>query len=388
MSDGRTVLRGADLFVAIYGRPPQGCWAAPGRVNLIGEYTDLAAGHVLPLAIPQVTRAWAAARTDRRIRAWSVQERAAPVELTLDGRDPLSGWAAYPLGVARALEAGGHRIGGADLMVDSDVPVGAGLSSSAALECSIALALCSLFGVELTPMATACAAQKAENDYVGVPCGIMDQAASMCCASGHALLLDTRDLQMTQVPCAPEEMGMTLVIVGTGVKHDLVNSAYPERKKACQDAARLLGVEALRDIAPSEMGTALERLAGAGDEVLVRRARHVLTEEQRVLEAARYLQAGDMAAVGPVLLAGHESMRHDFEASCPELDVAVAAATGAGAYGARVTGAGFGGSVIALAPVGSVEAMKEAVEAAFRHRRWAAPRLTRVTPSSGARRES
>jgi galactokinase len=351
----------------------------------MGEYTDLAGGHVLPIAIPQVTKVWAAERSDRHLRVWSSKEGGAPVELVLDGPESPSGWSAYPLAVARALEAAGHHIGGADLLVDSDVPVGAGLSSSAALECSVAMALCSLFAIELAPMAVARVAQVAENDFVGMPCGIMDQAASMCCTAGHALLLDTRDLQVAQVPCALEELGMTWVIVDTGVKHDLVDSAYRERKASVEESARLLGVQALRDVPGDEVSAALEQLARSGDEVLVRRARHLLSEEQRVLEVAGYLRSGEPAAIGPVLLAGHRSLRDDFEVSCPELDMAVAAATEAGSYGARLTGAGFGGSVIALAPVGAVHAVEDAVQAAFQQRGWAPPQVSTVVPSGGAR---
>jgi galactokinase len=376
-------------FAETYGRPPEGCWAAPGRVNIIGEYTDLTGGFVLPIAIPQVTRVSAAKRADRRLSVRSLQERsgAGPVDLDLGGTHQPKGWAAYPVAVARALEASGHRIGGADLLIDSNVPIGAGLSSSAALECGVAMALCALFEVELAPMTLALIAQRAENEFVGVPCGVMDQVASMCCKTGHALLLDTRSLHTRQVPFDLSAAGFALVVIDTGVKHEVGKSAYGDRRASCEAAAQLLGVAALRDVPTEEVANALGRLTELGDEVLVRRARHVLTEQARVLGVVGHLEAGDLEAIGPLLVDGHRSLRDDFDVSCAELDTVVDVSTASGALGARLTGAGFGGSAIVLVRQEAVTAVETAVLAAFDERGFARPACFSVVPSQGARRE-
>jgi galactokinase len=379
----------SNQFFENFGRPAESCWAAPGRVNLIGEYTDLNDGFVLPMAIPQVTRVAAALRGDRHLRVRSLQGgESSGFEADLDSDEGQEGWGAYPLAVARALEASGVRLVGADMLIDSEVPMGAGLSSSAALECSVALALCALSRTELLPMETARIAQRAENEYVGVPCGIMDQAASMCCTAGHVLFLDTRSLATSQVPLDLKTAGLALLVVDSRVKHGLGDSAYAERRKSCQDAARLLGVPALRDVPGSQASAALGRLAELGDDVIVRRARHVLSEQARVLEVVHHLEAGEPEAIGPVLLAGHRSLRDDFEVSCPELDTIVAAATEAGALGARLTGAGFGGSAIVLVREGAVDAVEAAVMAAFAGCGFAPPACFRVEASPGARRET
>lgn len=357
-------------------------------MNIIGEYTDLTEGHVLPVAIPQVTRVWAAGRTDGQLGLHSLQEpAAAPVEVPIDGADKPAGWVAYPLAVARSLRAAGHAIGGADILVDSQVPVGAGLSSSAALECSVVLGLCGLHGVHMSEMSMAIAAQRAENEFVGVPCGIMDQAASMCSKAGHALLLDTRQLDIEQVPFDLQGHNLSLVVVNTGVKHDLVGSAYADRRRSCLDAARLLGVRALRDVPAPDVDEALGTLRQKGTPELARCARHVLTEEARVLEVAALLKAGRTLEVGPVMNAGHRSLRDDFAVSCAELDTVVEAAVGAGALGARLTGAGFGGSAIVLCLDRDVPSVTAAVTGAFANQGWAPPEVFEVSPSQGARRE-
>jgi len=381
-------------FWETFGRPAEGCWAAPGRVNLIGEYTDVNEGFVLPFATPMLTRVLAARRPDRVLAVRSLQEksedepRGAQHELALDGGGGHPrGWLAYPLAVARALEASGYQVVGADLLIDSDVPVGAGLSSSAALECSVAMALCALSGLELEPMATALIAQRAENEFVGVPCGIMDQAASMCSQAGHALLLDTRDLQVRQVPFDPEAAALSIVVVDTRVKHGLTGSAYADRRQSCEQAAKALGVRALRDIPLDRTDEALQRLARTGDEVLVKRARHVLSEEARVLEVAAQLGAGDLRSVGPLLFAGHRSLRDDFEVSSVELDAVVEVAGSSGALGARLTGAGFGGSALALIASDRVKGFQRSVVAEFGARGFTPPAFSVTAPSEGARRQ-
>ena len=254
----------------------------------------------------------------------------------------------------------GADIGGLDLHVDSDVPIGAGLSSSAALECSVALALRDLYGLSLSRQDLASLAQRAENDFVGVPTGIMDQTASMRCQVGHALFLDTRSLEVRQVPFKLEPSGLTLFVVNTGVKHALGNSAYAERRRDCLRAADEIGVPALRDIDPEKMDAAL---AGISDEDRERRARHIFSEQARVLEVVRLLEAGRPVEVGPVLTAGHRSLRYDFEVSCAELDTVVDVAVANGAFGARMTGGGFGGSALVLLELGAVDSVTRLLRA-------------------------
>jgi galactokinase len=377
-------------FERTFGRAPEVAWSAPGRVNLIGEYTDLNESFVLPVAIPRTTRALVAGRPDRalvmRSRHQDQAEGSAPVTVQLDDPALPGGWAAYPAAVAMALEASGRPVLGADLLIDSDVPVGAGLSSSAALECSVAAALCSLAGLEMAPMDLALVARRAENDFVGVPCGIMDQAASMCCQEDHALLLDTRSLEVQQVPFDLSAAGLGLLVVDTRVKHELAASAYSRRWEACQLAARTLGVRALRDVPADQAESSLSSLAGVWDGEVLKRARHVLTEQARVLRVVEVLRAGDPVAIGAELFAGHASLRDDFEVSCAELDAVVGTAGAAGALGARMTGAGFGGSAIVLAEQDRLGAIESAVQASFDDLGFAPPHCFPVTASAGAHR--
>ncbi len=360
-------------FADLFGVEPDGTWSAPGRVNLVGEYTDYNEGFVLPTALPLAARATAARRTDGVIKVASAQgERAEPVEARIADLRPgaAGGWSSYVLGVAWALADAGHTVAGADLYIDSDVPIGAGLSSSAALECATALALAELSEIDLDRTALARLAQRAENEFVGVPCGVLDQMASLLCVPGHALLLDTRSLEMRQVPFDLESAGLALLVVDTRVGHDLGNSGYTDRRRACERAASVLGVAALRDVGPDDLREALGRLA---DPELVRRVRHVVTEDARVLDAARLLDEGRVAEIGPILNAAHASIRDDFESSCAELDAAVEAAIGAGALGARMIGGGFGGSAIALVGADATASIALAVEARFTAAGWRAP---------------
>jgi galactokinase len=385
---------GADDLAADYqrtfGRPPEVAWSAPGRVNLIGEYMDLNESFVLPIAIPRRTRAMAAPRQDRALVMRSVQQDGggSPALVVVPLDDPVvpSGWTAYPAAVALALAASGRPVPGADMLIDSDVPVGAGLSSSAALECAVAGALCTLAGLDLPPMDLALLARRAENDFVGVPCGIMDQAASMCCQDAHALLLDTRSLDVQQVPLDLGAAGLGLLVVDTRVKHELGDSAYSRRWEACQLAARTLGVRALRDVPAHQVQSSLSSLGGVWDGEVLKRARHVLTEQARVLHVVEVLRAGDPAAMGPDLFAGHASLRDDFEVSCAELDAVVEAAGAAGALGARMTGAGFGGSAIVLGEQGRLGAIESAVRGSFCDFGFAPPHCFPVSASAGARR--
>ncbi|RST22144.1 galactokinase [Streptomyces sp. WAC04770] len=376
-------------FTTLYGAEPHGVWAAPGRVNLIGEYTDFNDGFVMPLALPHTARAAVAPRTDGVLRLYSTDVPGGVVSLRVDELAPHSGhgWAAYPAGVVWALRAAGHPVTGADIALTSTVPTGAGLSSSAALETVTALALNDLFHLGLSGPELAVVGRRAENDFVGVPCGIMDQMASACCTEGHALHLDTRDLTLRQVPFDLAAQGLTLLVVDTRVKHALGDGAYAERRAGCEEGARLLGIPTLRDLPYGDLPAALATLAGAGaDESVVRYVRHVVTDNQRVEQVIALLDAGEVRAAGPVLNEGHRSLRDDLRVSCPELDLAVAAAQEAGALGARMTGGGFGGSAIVLAEAAEADAVAGAVTKAFAAAGHAAPGIFAAVPSAGARR--
>ncbi|TDC69501.1 galactokinase [Streptomyces hainanensis] len=362
-----------------------GRWAAPGRVNLIGEHTDYNEGFVMPFALPHTTGATAARRADRVLRLSSAQIDGAPIEVSLDGLAPGSvpGWAAYPAGVAWELERAGHRLAGAELSFDSNVPTGAGLSSSAALEVVTALALNDLNDLGLTPEALARLSQRAENDFVGMPCGILDQMASASCAAGHVLFLDTRDLSRRQVPFDMASEGLRLLVVDTQVKHSHADGAYATRRAECETGAATLGVPFLRDVAYDDLDAALSRLP---DPAIRRRVKHIVTENRRVERVIDLLDAGRAREIGPLLTEGHASLRDDFEVSCPELDLVVSTAVAEGALGARMTGGGFGGSAIVLVEEEAVDAVAKAVKDAFATSGYRAPRTFEATPSEGARR--
>ncbi|MBP6995990.1 MAG: galactokinase [Phycicoccus sp.] len=380
------------LFRRTYGSDPVGVWSAPGRVNLIGEHVDYNAGLVLPMAIPRRTWAAAAPRADGVLRIHSatvgdtVQVEVAGISPTVPG-----GWAAYVAGVLWALRENGNDVGGLDIVIYSDVPTGAGLSSSAALECAVAAAVGDLMGLGLldspsgrAELAAACV--RAENEIALAPTGGMDQAASMLGRAGHALLLDCRDGSTEQVPLSLTASGVEQVILVTDTRahHALVDGQYAMRRSACERAAALLGVGSLREIPLGELADALDRLP---DDELRRRTRHVVTEIDRVVACVGALRSGDLAEVGRLFDASHASLRDDFEVSCAELDVSVEAARSAGALGARMTGGGFGGSSIALVPVVAVGAVQAAIAAAFAAQGWAAPASFTVTPADGARRD-
>ncbi|MFI7363179.1 galactokinase [Streptomyces sp. NPDC050149] len=376
-------------FTELYGSAPEGVWAAPGRVNLIGEYTDFNDGFVMPLALPHTARAAVARRTDGELRLHSTDVPGGVVQLRVDELAPHSGhgWAAYPAGVVWALREAGHVITGADIQLSSTVPTGAGLSSSAALEVVTGLALNDLFGLGLTAAELAVLAQRAENAFVGVPCGVMDQMASACCTEGHALHLDTRDLTQRQVPFDLAAQGLRLLVVDTRVKHALGDGAYAERRAGCEEGARLLGIRTLRELPYAELGTALDTLAASGaDESVVRYVRHVVGDNQRVEQVIALLDAGEVRAAGPVLTAGHVSLRDDLRVSCVELDLVVETANAAGALGARMTGGGFGGSAIVLVEEAQEDTVTKSVQEAFAAAGYAAPGVFPAVPSVGARR--
>ncbi|MFE7563286.1 galactokinase [Kitasatospora sp. NPDC057500] len=376
----------ASTFEELYGHAPEGVWAAPGRVNLIGEHTDYNDGFVLPIAIPQAVRAYVRRRDDGVLRLASTRVPGAAVELDVTGLAPggVAGWAAYPAAVVWTLRRAGHGVGGADVLLDSDVPGGAGLSSSAALECAVAAAYNDLYELKLEAGELALIAQRAENEFVGVPCGIMDQMASMVCRAGAALYLDTRDLSARYVPLDLAGAGLTLLVLDTRVQHDLADGAYAALRAGCERAAALLGLSALRDLAPADLPAAFARLPAD----LVPLVRHVVTENDRVVRALDELEHHGPAALGPILTAGHASLRDDYRTSCPETDLAADTAVAAGALGARMTGGGFGGSVIALTETAKAQAVADAVVDAFAKAGYAEPDVYRAVPAEGARRES
>ncbi|MEU1402116.1 galactokinase [Streptomyces sp. NPDC005728] len=374
-----------ERFAELYGAEPEGVWAAPGRVNLIGEHTDYNDGFVMPFALPHRATAAVSRRTDGVLRLHSADAEGPVVELSLDALAPQSdeNWTAYPAGVVWALREAGHAITGADVHLASTVPTGAGLSSSAALEVVVALALNDLYDLGLQRWQLARLCQRAENVYVGAPTGIMDQTASACCESGHALFLDTRDLSQQQIPFDLAAEGLRLLVVDTQVKHAHSGGEYGKRRAGCEKGAALLGVDALRDIAYADLDAALARL---GDEDEVRRlVRHVVTEDQRVERVVALLRAGETRSIGPVLTEGHASLRDDFRISCPELDLVVDTALANGALGARMTGGGFGGSAIVLAEATDVDTLTKAAEEAFAAAGFTAPRVFEAVPSAGAR---
>ncbi|HEV7624424.1 MAG TPA: galactokinase [Amnibacterium sp.] len=369
------------------GGDPDGLWRAPGRVNLIGEHTDYNDGYVLPFAIDRASRVAVALRADRRVRIASTFEGGDPVETTLDeiAERRFSGWSAYPFGVVWAFGEAGSDLAagrGFDLAVDSDVPVGAGLSSSAAIEMATAVALNDLWAVGADRAALARIGRRAENVAVGAPTGIMDQAASVFGEADSAVFLDCRSLEVEQVPLGFAAAGLALLVVDTKVEHAHATGGYRDRREACERAASELGVPALRDVAVDDLPDAQRLL----DPVTFRRVKHIVTEDARVLQSVAALKVHDTMAFGALMYESHVSMRDDFEISVPELDTVVEVARERGAIGARMTGGGFGGSAIALLPADDADALADAVRAAFAERGHRAPAAFRVIPAAGAGR--
>ncbi|GAA4177186.1 galactokinase [Gryllotalpicola koreensis] len=374
---------------------PAGIWSAPGRVNLIGEHTDYNEGFVLPFAIDRRTFAALALRDDDVVRVSSgesdetVEVRladAAEGPAVLDGVSGDARWAAYPLGVVWALGQLGADLAGLpgfDVHFDSDVPIGAGLSSSAAIEGALAVALNEVWrlGFDGSRLVDVC--HRAENDFVGAPTGILDQSASLLSREGSALFLDCRDGSSEPVDLGLQASDLAILVIDTKVKHEHVSGGYAERRAACETAARELGVRALRDVSWPQLLAARDTLDG----IVYRRARHVVTEDQRVLDTVAALRAQDYAAVGDLMFASHRSMRDDFEISTPELDLAVEISLNYGAIGARMTGGGFGGSVIALTPVSAITQVQVAIDGAFAEHGYTGPEMFLVWPSQGAHRE-
>lgn len=374
----------ARLFSTHFGQAPDGVWAAPGRVNLIGEHTDYNEGFVLPFAIDRTARVAVRTRTDRTARLISTFGGLGQVTADLDrlSADTMEGWTAYPLGVVWALQQSGVDVPGFDLYLDSTVPTGAGLSSSAAIECAVSLALDELTGAGLSRSELVLVGQRAENEVVGAPTGILDQSASLLAAEGHAVFLDCRSQRSELVPLDLAADGLVVLVVDTKVSHAHATGGYAARRASCELGAEVAGVAALRDLSMGD----LEEVSGLLDEETFRRVRHIVTENDRVLETVRLLASEGPTAIGRLLNASHASMRDDFEISCPELDLAVDTALANGALGARMTGGGFGGSAIALLPAAAEQAVRDALAAAFKEAGYAAPDLFTVSPSAGASR--
>lgn len=375
-----TASRLAERSERLLGRRVQGVWCAPGRVNLIGEHTDYNSGLVLPAAISLRAFVAAALRSDNKVTCTSL-ELPGTASARIGHLRPGSviGWPAYALGVIWALREAGVDPPGVDLVVSSEVPIGAGLSSSAALDGAVALAVADLAGSGLDRMDLAFVCRRAENEMAGAPVGIMDHIAALLGQEGCALLVDCRSLQVEAIPLGLERCGLRLLVLDTGVTHANASGAYGERRRSCQEASALLGVESLRDATP----VMVEALASPE---LRARARHVVTENARVEAAAALLREGRPAELGNLFAASHASLRLDFEVSCAELDVAVEAAIDAGALAARMTGAGFGGCVISIVRQEEQEEVVRYVTAAFAARGWGTPRSLDVVAVPGARR--
>ena len=374
-------------FSEHFGHAPAGLWSAPGRVNLIGEHTDYNDGLVLPFAINRRTVVALGARDDRMLRvASSYADEVAEIDLSELEPDALGGWSAYPLGVAWALGDFGADLGavpGVDLFIESDVPVGAGLSSSAAIESAVAIALNDVWQLGLSPDTLARVGQRAENVAVGAPTGIMDQSASLLGRAGSAVFLDCRSQRAELVELNLERAGLVVLIMDTGVGHSHSTGGYASRRESCEKGARMLGVSALRDLTVDDLPRARDLL----DDETLRRVRHVVTENQRVLDTVQALRSDGPAAIGHLLDESHRSMRDDFEISVAELDLAVEVALANGAIGARMTGGGFGGAAIALVPRASVSLVQVALDGAFSEHGYSPPDTFVVTASDGATRE-
>ncbi len=346
-------------FADLFGGEPRVRADAPGRVNLIGEHTDYNGGFVLPLAIPQRTRVELAPRAEPRVRAWSADVKEAEIEeYRLGEEKPGRDWLDYVQGVTQVLRKEGYALGGFDLRIESDVPLGSGLSSSAALEVSLLRALRQAFGLDLDDVRLALAGQKAENDFVGAPVGVMDPMAASLADEKTALFLDTRSLRYEKVPLPVEA---ELLVIDSGVSHRHSTSGYRTRRQECERAAELLGVPQLRDLEIEDLG----RLSSL-PEPLDRRARHVVTENARVHAAVAALRDRDLPRLGQLLYASHASLRDDFAVSTPEIDRLVELAREEpDLFGARITGGGFGGSIVAVARQGTGRQAGERIAARY-----------------------
>ncbi len=372
----------SEHFHSTFGYSPTLISGAPGRVNLIGEHIDYNGGDVLPFAISELARAAFGARTDSKIRLASFQFPGETIEADTHILTPLYGqmWSRYILGVFWAV--GNARLPhGFDIYIDSSVPIGAGLSSSAAVEASVAYGLNEYFHWNMSMPDLARICQKAENDFVGMPCGIMDQSIALMATEGHALLLDTRTLDAQQIPFDLARHGLELLVIDTRVHHELVDGGYAERRDSCEKAAEILGIATLREISRAEFESRKSEL----DATTYLRAHHAVTEIERVQLAVDALAAGKFEKLGELLNQSHRSLRDEFTVSCLELNCAVETANAHGALGARMIGGGYGGSAIALIKRIDAERIKSEIEGAFAKCGFVAPHFFTALPSAGAR---
>lgn len=389
-----------DVGAGLASTDAAGVWSAPGRVNLIGEHTDYNAGLCIPIALPHRTYVALRTRHDGLVRIASAQAEGA-WQVRLDDVEPgaVSGWGAYVAGVAWALRRSGYQVSGFDAVVDSCVPFGASLSSSAALECAVAIALDEVYGLGLTGdrqgrVELVAAAIRAENEIAGAATGGLDQSASMLCRAGEALLLDFRpglsaDQHAVTIPFDLATNGLSLLVIDTRAPHQHVDGQYASRRASCEKAAELLGLANLREIPLSGLDNALEVLAKEDtDGVLRRRVRHVVTETARTADFADLVRAGRYVEVGPLMNASHASLRDDYEVTVRETDLSVDICLAAGAIGARMTGGGFGGSTIALVHDGDVDAVTQAVQEAFDAAGLTSPVFLQARPSGPAGRDA
>jgi galactokinase len=365
-------------FQELFGHRAQVLAEAPGRVNLIGEHIDYSEGFVLPFAIADRTYAAIARNSDGLVRIASQQRKNRIFTIDINDVEPGSAgeWEKYVLGVIWTLEISS----GVDILVDGHVPSGAGLSSSAALECSVAVGLNALFSLDKSLEDLARATQKAENDYVGMPCGIMDQSVSLMGREGSALLLDCRDLTTESVPFDVASQGLELLIIDTQAHHALVDGGYAERRASCEAVAAKFSIPSMRNLSMEVLDSRRSEIT----EVEYIRARHAVTEIARVKDAVAALKASDFTTLGRLINESHISLRDDYTVSCPELDAAVDASLATGALGSRMVGGGFGGSAIALIKADQIDAVKEAIKKSYSEKGFKAPRFFTSLPSAGA----
>ena len=365
-------------FQTLFGHLPEVTSEAPGRVNLIGEHIDYSEGFVLPFAIANRTHAAISRSSDGLVRVSSHQRRNNIFSISISDVKPGSkgDWEKYVLSVIWSLGI----TEGLNILVDGNVPAGAGLSSSASLECAVAVGLNTLLNLGLSDKELARATQRAENEYVGMPCGIMDQSVSIMGKAGSALLLDCRDLSTESIPFSVADAGLELLIIDTQAHHALVDGGYAERRASCESAAVKLGVKSMRELTMEHLLADKDTLS----EVEFIRARHAVSEISRVLATVESLKSGDFEEVGALINQSHNSLRDDYAVSCPELDVAVEAARSAGALGARMVGGGFGGSAIALLRVKDVDKARTEIAQAFSNQGFKKPRFFTSLPSAGA----
>lgn len=367
-----------NTFLEIFGHKAEVLAEAPGRVNLIGEHIDYSEGFVLPFAIADRTFAAIARNNDGLVRIASQQRKNRIFTIDIKDVQPGSAgeWEKYVLGVIWTMGV----TSGVDILVDGHVPSGAGLSSSAALECSVAVGLNTLFNLGKSLEDMARATQKAENDYVGMPCGIMDQSVSLMGREGSALLLDCRDLTTESVPFDVASAGLELLIIDTQAHHALVDGGYAERRASCESVAAKFGIPSMRHLTMDVLDARKSEIT----ETEYIRARHAVTEIQRVKDAVTALRTNDFVTLGHLINESHNSLRDDYTVSCVELDEAVDASRRAGALGARMVGGGFGGSAIALIKADQIESTKDAIRSVYAAKGFKVPRFFTSLPSAGA----